>query len=381
MKRVVKLLSQSYLPNQGRYPRITSEAKSLIKQGHKILIFGWDRVGNCPESELIGDIEVRRVSVMSKEMRGPVQILFLVAFWINSFVRLLNENIDIIHCHNLDVMPLGYILSRVKGCRLIYDAHEPDYYTLWPERWHFLLKIIDRIELFLAKRSHAVIVTNNYQMEKFKNNGIINIRIIGNYPIDDFIINTPKKDVKDKGVVFGRIGTIYPDIGLEEVSLAMEEIIKKYPDTRLFLAGRVVGVYEQQFNEILKRLEGYVEYTGTYRAEEMTDLYRKIDVSLLIYRRNKWFKNITPTKFYDTLANGVPVIMTDIGRLGKIIEENRCGLVVDENDIKAIVQAMERMLTDKDMRKEMSENGLNLIKREYNWDKMAEELREIYATL
>ena len=161
----------------------------------------------------------------------------------------------------------------------------------------------------------------------------------------------------------------------------MEEIIKKYPDTRLFLAGRVVGVYEQQFNEILKRLEGYVEYTGTYRAEEMTDLYRKIDVSLLIYRRNKWFKNITPTKFYDTLANGVPVIMTDIGRLGKIIEENRCGLVVDENDIKAIVQAMERMLTDKDMRKEMSENGLNLIKREYNWDKMAEELREIYATL
>jgi glycosyltransferase involved in cell wall biosynthesis len=381
LSKIVKLLSQSYLSNQGRYPRITSEAKSLLEQGHSIIIFGWDRKGNCPESEISDNIQIKRVKVKSKEMRGPLQILFLVVFWVKAFIKLLDKEINIIHCHNLDVMPLGYVLSKLKGCRLIYDAHEPNYYALWPKRWHFLLKLIDWVEIFLARRADTVIVANSYQIEKFRSNGINHIRIIGNYPAREFIVHTPKGNLDNKGLIFGRIGTIYPDIGLEEVCSAMKEIVKKYPDTQLFLAGRVVDSYKPQFEKILKELKGYVEYAGPYRAEEMPSLYKKIDVSLLVYRRNAWFSNITPTKFYDSLANGVPVIMTDIGRLGSVIEKNRCGIVVDEKDINTIIKAMERFISNPALIIEMGKNGLRLIKNEYNWDLMAKELKELYATL
>lgn len=380
-KKIVKLLSQSYLPNQGRYPRITGEVKSLVDSGYKVMIVGWDRFGNCPELEVSGNVVVKRVKVKSKEMRGPVQILFLAIFWIKTFLKLLKKKVDIIHCHNLDVMPLGYVLSRFKRCKLIYDAHEPDYYALWPKRWHFLLRFINGIEVFFAKRADAVIVTNSYQLEKFRNKGIKHIRVIGNYPVKEFIVNALKSNSDNKGLIFGRIGTIYPDIGLEEISLAMKEIIKKYPETRLFLAGRVVDAYDLQFRKILKTLEGYVEYAGPYRAEDIPVLYNNIDVSLLVYRRNAWFKNITPTKFYDSLANMVPVIMTDIGGLGSIIEKSKCGIVVDETNIDTIIHAMEKMITDSSLRKEMASNGLRLINNEYNWDNMSKELKELYATL
>jgi len=234
--------------------------------------------------------------------------------------------------------------------------------------------------VFFARRADAVIVTNSFQVEKFLARGIKRVREIGNWPVKEIIVERPHRK-KGRGLVFGRIGTIYPDIGLEEALSAMKEIVKKYPDTKLFLAGRVVETYRPEFERIIKEMGPLVEYHGPYGAPEMKALYEKIDVSLLIYRRNDWFTHITPTKFYDTLANGVPVVMTDIGGLGPVIKERECGIVVDEKDSGSIVSAMERFITDNRFRREASKRGLSLIKEELNWEQAALELKEIYASL
>ncbi|MFQ5427436.1 MAG: glycosyltransferase family 4 protein [Thermodesulfobacteriota bacterium] len=378
MAKIVKILSQSYLPTQGRYPRITSEARTLLEEGHRVLIMGWDRKCEAPLEESCGGIEIRRVRVRSGEMRGPVQAFFLLAFWIKAFLRLMREDIDIVHCHNLDVMPLGFMIQLTRSCKLVYDAHEPNYYALWPKRWNFLLFFVNGLEFFLARRADAVIVANTFQVEKFLARGISSVKEIGNWPVSEIIVDAPHRK-KGRGLVFGRIGTIYPDIGLEEALGAMREVVREYPDTRLFLAGRVVEAYRPEFERVLREMGPLVEYYGPYGAQEMKALYEKIDVSLLLYRRNDWFTNITPTKFYDTLANGVPVVMTDIGGLGAVIREKGCGIVVDENDMGSIVSAMNKFITDDRFRRGASKKGLALIKEELNWDRAATELKDIYA--
>jgi len=380
MARIVKILSQSYLPNQGRYPRITSEALTLIEEGHRVLVMGWDRRCDAPLEESDRGIEIRRVRVRSREMRGPVQAFFLILFWIKAFFRLRSEEIDIVHCHNLDVMPLGFMLQLTRGCKLVYDAHEPNYYALWPKRWKFLLFFVNSMEVFLARRADAVIVANAFQVEKFLAKGIRSVREIGNWPIKEIIVDAPHRK-KGRGLVFGRVGTIYPDIGLEAALAAMKELVKKHPATRLFLAGRVVEAYRPEFERIIKEMGPLVEYYGPYEAPETKALYEKIDVSLLLYRRNAWFVNITPTKFYDTLANGVPVIMTDIGGLGSLIKERNCGMVVDERDMASVISAMEKFITNDRFRRKASQQGLDLIKEELNWDRAATELKEVYAGL
>lgn len=262
----------------------------------------------------------------------------------------------------------------------MYDAHEPNYYALWPKHWNFLLFFVNSLEFFLARRADYVIVSNAFQVDKFLSRGIRSVREIGNWPIREIIVESPHRK-KGRGIVFGRIGTIYPDIGLEEALGAMKEVVKKYPATRLFLAGRVVEAYRGEFERIIKEMGPLVEYYGPYGAPEMKALYEKIDVSLLLYRKNDWFSHITPTKFYDTLANGVPVVMTDIGGLGPLIKERNCGMVVDEKDRDSIVSAMERFITDGRFRRGASKRGLALIKEELNWERAALELKEIYAAL
>ncbi len=379
MAKIVKILSQSYLPTQGRYPRITSEAQTLIDNGHSILILGWDRLCDAPLHESADGMEIRRVRVRSEEMRGPVQVFFLMAFWIKAFLILMREEVDIVHCHNLDVMPLGFMIQLFRGCTLIYDAHEPNYYALWPKRWNFLLFFVNTVEAFLAKRADYVIVTNAFQVEKFHKKGVKSVKEIGNWPVKDIIVEAPHRK-KGRGLVFGRIGTIYPDIGLEETLGAMREVAKRHPGVKLFLAGRVVEAYRADFERIIKELGPLVEYYGPYGASDMKALYERIDVSLLLYRKNEWFTHITPTKFYDTLANGVPVVMTDIGGLGPLIREKKCGIVVNERESSSVVSAMDKFITDDRFRRETSKRGLALIKEELNWDRAAMRLREVYET-
>ncbi len=381
-KRVVKLLSQSYLPVQGRFPRIHGEAKTLKALGHDVLIIGWDRTGTCPKKECLDGIDVERITVRSSEMRGPVQAFFLLRFFMKAFLRLLSERIDVIHCHNLDVLPLGYVLSRVKRCKVIFDAHEPNYYALWPAKWRRYLGLVNAVETFLARRMDCIIVTNDYQLRKFKSMGADNTVVIGNYPVESLIIDkVPEEKFQKDEVVFGRVGTIYPDVGIEEAAEAFRGIMEKYRNARLLLAGRVVDSYRETFLRSVGPLDGRVEIVGAYNAPEMPDLYRRVDVSLMIYRRTDWFRHITPTKFFDSLANGVPVIMTDIGGLGDVIRKHNCGIVVDENDIEGIRKAMERMIEDSGLRREMALNGLRLIKEEFNWKRMEKRLAELYDSL
>ena len=381
-KVVIKLLSNSFVPIQGRYPRIHGEALSLSGFDCDVTVHGWDRTGALPKTETLDGVKVERVRVSSSEMRGPLQGFFLIAFWIKTFFKLVFRRVDVVHCHNLDVLPLGYALKIFKGASLVFDAHEPDYYALWPDRYKPLLGVINFVERFFAKRSDSVIVTNDYQQRKFKEIGVEAVQIIGNYPVEDLIVKkiVPEK-FRRKKLAFGRIGTIYDDVGIEESAEAFALCDFKGADVSLFLAGRVVDTYKSRLESILAPLVDKVELYGAYKAMMMPELYDKIDVSLMLYRKTDWFVHITPTKFYDSIANGVPVIMTDIGGLGDVIKEYKCGIVVDENDLKGVREAMETLAADVELREGMARNALKLAQDEYNWQRMEEKLDSIYKAL
>jgi glycosyltransferase involved in cell wall biosynthesis len=105
----------------------------------------------------------------------------------------------------------------------------------------------------------------------------------------------------------------------------------------------------------------------------MAELYRQIRVSCLIYPKTDWFRNITPRKFFDSVANGVPVLMTDIGGLGQVIREHRCGLVVDEEDVAGICEAMEMLIKDESLVNELAANALALARCEYSWEAVSKK--------
>lgn len=372
--KIVKLIYQSYLPYQGRYPRVSGQAKILLDGGHDVTVLACDREAKHPSSDVLDGIKVKRLPVKTGEMRGPFfQFFPLLLFWWKALGWLSRHSFDVLHCHNLDVLPLGWLMKASKSCRVVFDAHEPDYYALWPKKWRPFLGLIDRLEIFLARRVDFVTVTNDYQVNKYRKNGVKHVDLVGNYPLPGLRTEKLLEDkFSGKVVTFGRLGTVYSSTGFEETLAAFTKVIKDYPQARLLIGGRVTEEYEQSFRSLLRPLEEYVEFLGSYFAEQMPEIYKRIDVSLLVYPKNQWFRHITPRKFFDSVANGVPVIMTDIGGLGDVIKRSECGWLVDEKDIDSIAEAMIEIITNSEDRRRVASNALHLAQTEYDWKAMAE---------
>jgi len=367
---VVKIIYQTYHPQQGRYPRVSGQARILREAGLEVKVLACDREGLHPESEVLDGIAVSRLRIPTGEMRGPLrQLRPLLRFYRRALAWFREHPADIVQCHNLDVLPLGVILKRRTGCRLVFEAHEPNYYALWTGPRKALVGCMEALDSWLARRCDAISVTNYYQVEKYRGLGVPRVELMGNYPPPELRRpEVPAEKLSAGETVFGRFGTFYPDVGLEATLEAFAAARAHLPGARLLLGGRVVDAYRPAFDAALQRFPGGVEYLGAYPAGSMRDLYDRIHVSVLAYPRSAWFRNITPRKFFDSICNGVPVIMTDIGGLGEVVRTHDCGVVVDHDRPQSMADAMLELSRNRARLRELTENALRLANTEYSWE-------------
>ena len=119
-KTILMLLTNAYGPD----PRVRQEAISLIGMGCRIRLLAWDRDLKAPTSERMEGIDVERVFVASTHGRGATQAFFYVRLYWKMFWRGIRIRFDAVHCHDLDTLPLGFVLTRLRRKPIVYDAHE-----------------------------------------------------------------------------------------------------------------------------------------------------------------------------------------------------------------------------------------------------------------
>jgi glycosyltransferase involved in cell wall biosynthesis len=376
MKKVLILFSMSFEPYQGRYLRAYNEAKTLVESGYEVTVLGWDRSGKSDSSEVRDGIRIERIYEKSPDRSGIYSLKNFIKFSFKVLSHLKKRSFDVVHCHNLQLLPLAILLKKLKKAPLIFDSCEPDYYSLYPRKLQGMAKIFEKI---MALRAEAILVHNDYQVKKYRTLGHELVELIGSYPPNEMILETlqgppPRKEK----VRIGRIGSIYQDNGIEEILEGFKLLSASTENVELLLAGRVFESYQETFNRLTRGMGDKLKVLGAFDWRDMPRLYHQIDISILIYHRSAWFKNITPTKFFDSLAMGVPVIVSDMGGLREIVERYHCGLVVDESNPEEVALAIRKLVESPSMRHEMALNGLNAVKEHYSWEKMQGKLLDIY---
>jgi glycosyltransferase involved in cell wall biosynthesis len=381
--RIVELIYQSYLPWQGRYARVSAQAQALQRAGHDVTVLACDRDARHPTRDVIHGVLVERIPVRTGEMRGPLRQLGpLLRFYLRAREWAEAHPIDVLVCHNLDVMPLGLRIRRRQGCVLIFDSHEPHHYAMWEGGLRLLLPLVERLDVVMARAADAVTVTNTYQMRKYTMAGVRHVRILGSFtPLSGRVARIDPLKFDRAETRFGRFGTFFHGVGLEPTVEAFRRLRAVRDDVGLLLGGRVLEAYQQTFNETVAGLAPRVQVLGAYDTATTPDLYSRVHVSVLTYPRSRFYRHTTPLKFYDSISNGVPVIMSDIGGLGEVIRKHQCGLVVDPDDVEAIRRAMERFASDRDMLRAMSGNALSVALGEFSWENLEEACRESVAEL
>jgi glycosyltransferase involved in cell wall biosynthesis len=89
-----------------------------------------------------------------------------------------------------------------------------------------------------------------------------------------------------------------------------------------------------------------VSFFSTLPAARMPEIFTAMDVVLIIVRHHDLFKGTLPSKLFDAMGAGVPVITTLQGEAQQILETANCGICVQPNDIPAMAEGILTLFRD-----------------------------------
>lgn len=108
--------------------------------------------------------------------------------WLRLLGRALRLHADVYHFHDPELLPLGWLLARLTGRPVVYDAHE--YYRdeiatrpwIPPALRRLAAEAVYAVESFVARRIAAVVAVNEHMAAGFRQRGAARVVAVHNYP-------------------------------------------------------------------------------------------------------------------------------------------------------------------------------------------------------
>ena len=141
----------------------------------------------------------------------------------------------------------------------------------------------------------------------------------------------------------------------------------------LFL-GPIGTNYLVIFQEIIKdlNLEDHVTYFGKVDYSKIPIYLQLASLGLFlaqpVHQRYNWTE---PIKYFEYMAAGVPVVISDLPAHRRLIEKIGNGILVDPLDYQRISEQIRSLLDNSDLRNEMRKKGFLAFHDEYNWENIA----------
>jgi glycosyltransferase involved in cell wall biosynthesis len=170
------------------------------------------------------------------------------------------------------------------------------------------------------------------------------------------------------------VGTLEPRKNIPNLLNAFYKIKKQGIAHKLVIAGGKGWKYKEIFETIEKlNLQNDVIFTGYVPDEDLPGLYNAAD--LFVYPSLYEGFGLPPL---EAMQCGTPVITSNTSSLPEVVGD--AGIMVNPHDIGELANKMYEVLTNKDLRKELSKKGIERAKL-FSWKKCAEETLKVYESL
>jgi GT2 family glycosyltransferase len=115
----------------------------------------------------------------------------------------------------------------------------------------------------------------------------------------------------------------------------------------------------------------------TYHGKDLaqTDLGREYDAAK-VFVVGSWFEGFCQPGL-EALACGTPLVTTDNGGCREYARDGETALVVPPQNARAMAEAIDRLLNDETLAKELSTNGLDAVEQDFDWERRTDALAEI----
>ncbi|MFD2078613.1 glycosyltransferase [Actinopolymorpha cephalotaxi] len=318
------------------------------------------------------------------------------------FRPLLAHDADVYHFHDPELLPLAVAL-RLCGRTVVFDAHEPLPAQIlakpWiPPRLRPAVAMATRLLVRLAGRGVTAVVAASPLVESVYA-GARRMVVVNNFPILPGDDPTARPEVgrvgqagreedaerppeipydrRPRGIVY--VGGLSDLRGLSAM-LDVARIAGTRHGERLTLIGTFMPA-ELEARLAEPELAGLIEYVGAQPPKRVRELLGESRVGLILQVGPEAYKRNLPTKMFEYMAEGMPVVASHFPLWKQILDEAEAGVTVDPEDGRAAAEAVSRLLSDPVEAAAMGRRGRKAVYERYSFGPEAAKLLALYDSL
>jgi len=382
------ILTQYYPPEIGApQARLSQLAARFVEQGHEVFVltampsYPLGRVypgyGGIWRREVLGGVTIIRSFIFPTKSAGLVPRLANYFSFVMSSLLVGSLTLPKVDYLLTESPPLflgitGYVLSRLKRARWIFNVSD-----LWPEsavrlgivREGWPLRVAQRLEAFCYRK--AWLVTG-------QSRGILD-DIFGRFPglrtfhltngVDTEVFG-PHRRAETQRRVLGPEGScvaLYAGLhglaqGLEQI-LEAADLLRNEAGLQFVLLGDGPDK-EKLLAEARRRGLSNMRFLDPRRFDEMPGILASADVLLVTLKKH--IPGAVPSKIYEAMGTGRPVVLAASGEAAEIVDRHQAGIVVEPGDAAALSRAVKALLDAPDLRCRLGENARRAAETHYD---------------
>ncbi len=269
-----------------------------------------------------------------------------------------------VRSHTL-AFPIAFV-ARVLGVPVIQECNGPyvDLFIAWPQVRAFRRPLIWATRIQYRWANEIIAVTeqlSTWLRTESRHDRVTTIANGANTELFTPEATTDRAPQEPYAIFFGSLA---PWQGIKTMLVASSS--KEWPEgVSLVIAGdgALRGAVEHASRT------SPVVYLGSMAQTELPGLVASAVASLIVKDDPAHAASgLSPLKLYESMAAGVPVVVSDLPGLGDTVTRLGCGIVVPPADADAVAAAVARLAADADLRAEMGRAGRAAALAEFSWD-------------
>jgi glycosyltransferase involved in cell wall biosynthesis len=311
----------SYYAND---PRPRRETEALAQAGMEVDVICLRQNGEEPRHEVLHGVNIYRIPLKRRRAGKLTYVLQYVSFLTSSFLLLtwwrLRRRYQLVHVHNMpDFLVFSALLPKLLGARVILDLHDP-----MPEllvtifglgEKSFGVRLLKFMEKWSIRFADHILTVNQACKDIFSARSCApeKIQVLMNVP-DERVFkyrschDYPEREANRPFVVMYH-GSIVERNGLDIAVAAVRLLRSKVPTAELWIYGAGTPFLEKVLAEVAASgLQAGVRHLGQKTQAEIVQAIHACDVGVIPNRNNAFTEINTPTRIFEYLALGKPVI-------------------------------------------------------------------------
>jgi glycosyltransferase involved in cell wall biosynthesis len=342
-------------------------SKSLADSGFSILIFG---LSDFDENVYLDYKNIAVYSMKFDEGIVKSNNSFLKISYLYCYFDLQRQikkfRPDILHAHYGS--SYGLLGALVNFHPFILSIWGSDVYD-FPSR-SFLYKVIMKFNFYIAD---VILSTSKTMVDEIRKYTTKKVYVIPFGVNTDLFKPAIESGTSDTTITIGYIKALEKIYGINYLLLAFRLLKDKYPQLPLKLLIMGMGSQENHLKKMAVELNLEPEFTGWIENDKLPNYLNQMAI-VVIPSLDESFG----VAALEASACGKPVVVTNVGGLTEIVQDEVTGLVIESERPDKLCEALEKLVLNEELRKELGTAGRKKIIKSYEWQLCLSEMIKVY---